>query len=275
MNKIFLILAAGFAALTMQAQQPYQSIPMEIWPGKIPGKSEKKAPHVFQKDNEHIDVVTTPTLELFKPSEEKKNNQAIVVCPGGAYRLLAYVKEGQEIAKWLTEQGYTVYVLAYRVPGNREGALQDAFRAIRIVRSKGFEKVGLIGFSAGASLSCRAATRWKEDLYPAQDKADKLSQRPDYAMLIYPAYLDEGENHTLSPELTVNKETCPLFVWGTQDDKSYGAPSSLTILQAMVQHGAPIELHFQVKGGHGYGMRGEGAAKIWPKLAEEWLKTQR
>lgn len=275
MNKFLLTLATGLVVLTMQAQKTYKSTPVEIWPGSIPGATTKKAPHVFQADNEHIDEVTTPTLEVFKPDAKKTNNQAIVVCPGGAYRILAYVKEGQEIAQWLAAQGYTAYVLAYRVPNNRDGALQDAFRAIRIVRSKGFEKVGLIGFSAGASLSCRAATRWKENLYPAQDKAEKLSQRPDYAMLIYPAYLDEGENHTLSPELTVDKETCPLFVWGTQDDKSYGAPSSLTILQAMVQHGAPIELHFQVKGGHGYGMRGEGAAKIWPKLAEEWLKTQR
>ena len=93
-------------------------------------------------------------------------------------------------------------------------------------------------------------------------------------MLIYPAYLDEGENHTLSPELTVTKETSPLFVFGTQDDENYGSISSVTILQAMQAKGAPIELHYLVKGGHGYGMRGDGAGKIWPLLAEQWLKTQ-
>ncbi len=273
MKRFLITLATGIVAMSMQAQL-YKTTPTEIWPKKVPGETKAKAVPKLTQDPEHWAEVTSPTLECFKPEASKKNNQAVVVCPGGAYNILAYPKEGQEIAEWLASQGYTAYVLAYRIPGKRDGALQDIFRSIRLVRSYGFNKVGCIRFSAGASLCCRAATRWGENLYEVQDKSDSQNQRPDFAMLIYPAYLDEGEGHTLSPELTVTKETSPLFVWATQDDTRYGAASSATILPAMLKAGAPIELHLQEKGGHGYGMRGDGAGKIWPQLAEKWLKTQ-
>ena len=164
-------------------------------------------------------------------------------------------------------------MLAYRIPNDRKGALQDVQRAIRLVRSKGATQVGVIGFSAGTSLSCRACTRWNEPAYEAnpKDNVDSLSCRPDFGILIYPAYLDEGENHTLTPELTVTKDTPPLFVFGTEDDVQYSGPSSITIADAMQRAGAPIELHYLTRGGHGYGMR-YGAGLIWPTLAEEWLK---
>ena len=175
------------------------------------------------------------------------------------------------MARWLAGQGYTAFVLAYRVPKNRPGALQDAQRAIRTVRSRGFASVGIIGFSAGASLSCRAATRWAQPAYAPQDDIDRQSCRPDFGMLIYPAYLDEGPEGTLTPELTVSAETPPLFVFGTEDDKQYSAPSCMTITDAMRRAGAPVELHYLPRGGHGYGLRG-GAGLVWPKLAETWLQ---
>ncbi len=271
--KKLLTLTLTLLAITMQAQY-YKTTPTEIW-DKVPSAQKAKALPVVRADGEHWDEVTCPTLEKFEPAEGTDNKQAIIVCPGGAYNILAYVKEGQEIAEWLSKQGYTAYVLAYRVPKQREGALQDLYRSIRLVRAeKNYEKVGCIGFSAGASLCCRAATNFTKETYQHTDKADKQNQRPDFAMLIYPAYLADGENQTLTPELTVSKETCPLFVWGTQDDVHSG-PSSVTIMAAMQKHQAPIELHYHVKGGHGYGMRGDGAGKIWPALAEQWLKTQR
>lgn len=272
MKRFILSLVAGLTALGMQAGTPYRHPLTDLWKTVPEETQQKKAPEISD-DLEFISKVNNPTLEEFLPFPGNKNGKAVVVCPGGAYQFLSYIKEGQEVAQWLAGQGYTAYVLAYRVPDNRKGALQDIFRAIRMIRAKGFEQVGTIGFSAGASLSCRAATRWNEETYTPQDDMDKQNQRPDFAMLIYPAYLDEGKDHTLTPELTVTKETCPLFVFGTQDDTAYGAPSSITILQAMYEKGAPIELHFMVKGGHGYGLRNEGAGRIWPTLAEEWLKT--
>ncbi|MBP5380760.1 MAG: alpha/beta hydrolase [Bacteroidaceae bacterium] len=246
-----------------------------IWGKQIPGDGERKEVvwRENQRDGEHFTEVTNPTLEAFLPEPSKSNGKAVVVCPGGGYFILAYEKEGQEVAQWLSSLGYNAYVLAYRIPNDRQGALQDVQRAIRLVRSKGATEVGVIGFSAGASLSCRACTRWNEPAYEAtpKDNVDTLSCRPDFGILIYPAYLDEGENHTLTPELTVTKDTPPLFVFGTEDDVQYSGPSSLTIADAMQRAGAPIELHYLTRGGHGYGMR-YGAGLIWPALAEEWLK---
>ena len=249
---------------------------VEIWPKKVPGGAEKKEV-VWQErsnDGRAFFEVSTPTLEAFVPDSSKSNGKAVILCPGGAYMMLAYEKEGQEIAQWLAGIGYNAYVLAYRVPNNRLGALQDVQRAIRIVRSKGATQVGVIGFSAGASLSCRACTRWNEPTYEAnpKDKIDTLSCRPDFGILIYPAYLDEGENHTLTPELTVTKDTPPMFVFGTEDDVKYSGPSTPVILDAMQRAGAPIEAHYLVRGGHGYGMR-RGVGLVWPPLVEQWLKT--
>ena len=246
-----------------------------IWGKQIPGDGERQEVvwRENQRDGEHFTEVTNPTLEAFLPEPSKSNGKAVVVCPGGGYFILAYEKEGQEVAQWLSSLGYNAYVLAYRIPNDRKGALQDVQRAIRLVRSKGATQVGVIGFSAGASLSCRACTRWNEPAYEAnpKDNVDSLSCRPDFGILIYPAYLDEGENHTLTPELTVTKDTPPLFVFGTEDDVQYSGPSSITIADAMQRAGAPIELHYLTRGGHGYGMR-YGAGLIWPTLAEEWLK---
>jgi len=261
-----------FYAASLSAQ--YLNNATSIWPKEIPGGGEKKALKWSENNNDgnRMSEVSDPTLEAFVPEASKSNGKAVVVCPGGGYVMLAYQKEGQEVAQWLSSLGYNAYVLAYRVPNNRLGALQDIQRAIRVVRAQGATQVGVIGFSAGASLSCRAATRWNEPAYEEQDKYDTLSCRPDFGILIYPAYLDEGKNHTLTPELTVTKDTPPLFVFGTEDDVKYSGPSSITIVDAMQKAGAPIELHYLTRGGHGYGMR-RGAGLIWPSLCETWLKT--
>ena len=271
----FLILSfSPFLTLSMSAQ--YVNKPTAIWGKKMPGGGERKDVVWNHRPNDGcaFTQVSDPTLEAFVPDSSKSNGKAVIVCPGGAYAMLAYEKEGQEVAKWLCAQGYNAYVLAYRVPNNRLGALQDIQRSIRLVRSKGANQVGVIGFSAGASLSCRACTRWNEPAYEAypKDPIDSVSCRPDFGILIYPAYLDEGPDHTLTPELTVTKDTPPMFVFGTEDDDKYSGPSVPVIMQAMQRAGAPVEVHYLTKGGHGYGMR-RGAGLIWPPLAEEWLKT--
>ncbi len=271
----FLIFSfSHFLILSMSAQ--YVNKPASIWGKTIPGGAERKDLVWGQRASDGVAFtqVTDPTLEAFVPEASKSNGKAVIVCPGGAYAMLAYEKEGQEVAQWLSDQGYNAYVLAYRVPNNRLGALQDIQRSIRLVRSKGATEVGVIGFSAGASLSCRACTRFAEPAYEGnpKDRIDSLSCRPDFGILIYPAYLDEGPNHTLTPELTVTKDTPPMFVFGTEDDVKYSGPSVPVIMDAMQRAGAPIEVHYLTKGGHGYGMR-RGVGLVWPPLAEQWLKS--
>lgn len=275
---LFCSLATFFTASVLPASAQYFNKPSDIWLNDMPGM-ERKGRVAAESEADSVNGtkltrVTNPTLEAFMPVEGTSNGHAVIVCPGGAYHNLAYQKEGQEVAQWLARQGYNAYVLAYRVPDNREGALQDLQRSIRVLRHLGAKDVGVIGFSAGASLACRAATNWKEPSYLVKDKAiDTLSCRPDFAMLIYPAYLNEGEGGTLSPDLHVDADTPPMFVFGSQDDTWYSGPSCKTILKAMQEAGAPIELHYLPKAGHGYGMR-RGAGKIWPALAEHWLREK-
>ncbi len=252
-----------------------------LWSGDVPGEKEiKHAP--VQSSNTKGDVirlkeVTNPALVVYKPEIANSSEAGIIICPGGGYSILAIDKEGYEIAEWLNSLGYTAFVLQYRVPQKQQGALNDIQRALRLVRARADDyqlnpqKIGVMGFSAGGSLCARASTQFNADTYAKRDDIDSFSCRPDFAVLIYPAYLDQGENRSLTPELTISESTPPFFVFGTADDK-YGN-SSLVITTALRDNKIPVELHVLAQGGHGYGLRpGNMAAETWPVLLKGWLK---
>lgn len=273
MNKTKTMLLAS--AMLLAAPAWAQESERNIWPDKSPAevvlKKGKMKQTMGEDDILRIQQMPVPTLQKF-PVVKSPKGKVVIVCPGGGYQILAVNHEGTEIAQWLNALGYTAYVLRYRVPDNREGALQDVQRAIRIARAENPGKqVGVMGFSAGASLTARAATRFQSPSYTATDETDTQSARPDFAALIYPAYMDEGEHHTLTPELTITEQTPPFFVFQTADDP-YGN-SALVISQALRNHKIPVQLHIYEKGGHGYGLRANlaEAASKWPKLMEEWL----
>lgn len=273
MNKTKTMLLAS--AMLLAAPAWAQESERNIWPDKRPAevvlKKGKMKQTMGEDDILRIQQMPVPTLQKF-PVVKSPKGKVVIVCPGGGYQILAVNHEGTEIAQWLNALGYTAYVLRYRVPDNRKGALQDVQRAIRIARAENPGKqVGVMGFSAGASLTARAATRFQSPSYTATDETDTQSARPDFAALIYPAYMDEGEHHTLTPELTITEQTPPFFVFQTADDP-YGN-SALVISQALRNHKIPVQLHIYEKGGHGYGLRANlaEAASKWPKLMEEWL----
>jgi acetyl esterase/lipase len=252
-----------------------------LWPGKVPGETkEKQLPVMDKPRNDNVTrfaEVTNPAVEVYPADPSKSNNCAVIVCPGGAYRILAYDLEGTEIAEWLNKLGFTAFVLQYRIPDKKEGALQDAQRAMRIVRRNASkwnidsEKIGIIGFSAGGSLSARTSTLFNNRTYQPVDESDSLSSRPSFAMLIYPAYLDQGPNKTLTPELELTKSIPPIFIFQTADDP-YGN-SALVMAGALRNARLPVELHLLPAGGHGYGLRpGKPAPETWPLLAEKWLQ---
>lgn len=260
------------------AQQP---VTIHLWPGKVPQETNPKAADVISDDHRQevtrISRVTDPVIEVFEPKDADKTGTGVIVCPGGGYNILAIDLEGYEVARWLNSLGITAFVLHYRVPENPAGALADAQRAIRLVRdrfvnhSPNLQKIGILGFSAGASLSARAGTRYLDSLYKPADQVDEISARPDFAMLIYPAYLDEGKDRSLTPELRVDAQTPPMFIFGTADDQL--ANSALVMAGALRDHKVPVELHLLPVGGHGYGVRpGNPAAEAWPALAGNWLK---
>lgn len=254
---------------------------IHLWPNNVPGETEPKHPPV-KTDNTNGNVtritdITDPALVIYPASTNNNNGAGVIICPGGGYNILAIDKEGYEVAEWLNTLGFSAFVLQYRVPQKQEGALQDAQRALKIVRSKAKEwnlnpdKIGIMGFSAGGSLSARASTLYDKTTYQKIDKIDELSCRPDFALLIYPAYLDKGENRTLTPELEVNEQTPPTFLFATADDNHCN--SALVFTGALRDNKVPVELHVLPEGGHGYGLRpGNVAARKWPELTEEWLE---
>lgn len=261
---------------------PYQDggDTIHLWSDRVPGETEAKHPPVKSANTSgnvvRITDITDPVLVVFEPDEPNRSRAGIIISPGGGYNILAVDKEGYEVAGWLNSLGYTAFVLQYRVPDKREGALDDIQRAIRLVRYRADEyglnvnKIGVLGFSAGGHLSARAATGFTLAPYQNKDAIDELSCRPNFTMLVYPAFLDAGKDHTIDTNLTIDRYTSPFFIFGTADDK-YGN-SSLVMAQALRNKEIPVDLHFLSKGGHGYGLReGNPAAETWPVLAEAWL----
>lgn len=277
--KQFIILFTMIGLHTVSIAQQKELI--HLWPTTVPGETEARHTAVVTPDSSwgvvRLTDVTDPVLEVFPAPAENNTGVGVIVCPGGAYNILAVNLEGYEIAAWLNKLGYTAFVLQYRVPKKEAGALQDAQRAIRIVRSRAAswglnpQKIGIMGFSAGGSLTARAATQYNANVYTPVDAADALSARPAFGMLIYPAYLDKGEGRTLTPELKLNDQTPPMFIFATADD-FYGN-SALVMAGALRDAKIPVELHFYATGGHGYGLRpGNPAANVWPGLAATWLQ---
>ena len=176
----------------------------------------------------------------------------------------------------------TAVLVKYRVP-RREGRakhdapLQDVQRAISYVRYHADElninpnQIGVMGFSAGAHLSVMASTLFDTRTYPAVDEADKVSCRPDYCLLVYPAYLS-GKNFTLAPDVKISSQIPPTMMIQAEDDK-YFVDSSLFYYYALKQAKVPAWLHLYSEGGHGYGLRNTGhAVNEWPLRAADWFK---
>jgi acetyl esterase/lipase len=208
------------------------------------------------------------------------------VCPGGGYNILAYDLEGTEVCRWLNSVGVTGVLLKYRVPARKglerhTAALQDVQRAIGIVRSRAGEwkidpkRVGVLGFSAGGHLAAAVSNNYAERTYPAVDDADKQSCRPDFALLIYPAYLAQKEDLSkLSPEMKVTAQTSPAFLVMTQDDP-IKMENVYTYATALKYAKVPAEVHVYATGGHGYGLRPTAnPVSHWPQRAAEWLESQ-
>jgi len=215
-------------------------------------------------------------------------NSRIVVFPGGGYNILAFDLEGTEVCEWLNSINVTCVLLKYRVPDSgpypkSAAALQDAQRAIGMVRTHAADwsidphRIGVLGFSAGGHLSAALSTHFEQRVYDPVDSADQQSCRPDFAVLVYPAYLSAAEGSlAIAPEIRVTQETPSAFVVQAEDDHSY-IDSSLAYFAALKNAKVPAELHIYAEGGHGYGLRRtDQPVTRWPELVEskrEWNNT--
>ncbi len=296
MNSIRLLAASltlSVAALSAVTAAPSDPIP--LWPAGAPGDTAKLPPEgdlskptdgkPGGKDVIRLGNVTNPTLTVYSAPADKNTGAAVIVCPGGGYSILAYDLEGSEVCEWLNSIGVTGVLLKYRVPtregdGKHVAQLQDAQRALGLVRQHAADwkidskRIGILGFSAGGHLSANASNNYAERAYPKVDAADDLSCRPDFSILIYPAYLtkkDEGDK--LSAGLDVNAQTPPTFLVQTEDD-AVRPENALFYYAALTKAKVPSELHLYPHGGHGYGLRpSEQTVSHWPQRAEEWMRA--
>jgi len=244
----------------------------------MPGRGAKEPEAEVKRDDgfQRITNVSRPTLALF-PAVPKDGAAApaMIVCPGGGYSYTVMDKEGSEIAAWLNSAGITALVLKYRTPNNREGALQDVQRSLSLVRARAGEwkidpnRVGVIGFSAGGNVAAKASTRFDERAYSAIDEVDRQSCRPDFVVLVYPAYLDDKAGH-VSPDLNLAAKIPPTLIVHSEDDKPF-VPGSKIYDAALTEAKVPHEFRLYPTGGHGYGLHCEREAKAWPADALSWL----
>ncbi len=284
-----------FFAVTSYSAEPSKVI--ELWPDGAPGEKgnigeerdmTKPADRmVAGKPVIRLSNVSKPTISVYPAPSEKNVSTAALVFPGGGYKNLSTDLEGSEVCEWLNSLGVTAILVKYRVP-RREGLekhfapLQDAQRAMSVIRSRAVElkidpkKIGVIGFSAGGHLAASLSTSGDTRAYPKIDSADESSFRPDFALLIYPAYLTLTNDLTkLSPEVAVSTNH-PLTFLAMAEDDGLHVENVLTYYLALKQAKIPGELHIYPSGGHGYGLRkSDSPATTWPDRAAEWLRRQR
>jgi acetyl esterase/lipase len=263
------------AAASASALDATPATTVDVWPeGRMPGRGadEPEAERPSKDQFHRITNISRPTLTVFPAA--KKGAPAVIVCPGGGYNYVVYDKEGTEVAAWLNSNGFTALVLKYRTPKNREGALQDLQRALSLARARAPEwnidpkRLGVIGFSAGGNLAAKASTLFDQRSYQAIDAVDKQSCRPDFAVLVYPAYLErEGR---VAPDLDLKARIPPTLIVSTEDD-NISAGGSKLYHAALDEAKAPNEFLLYPTGGHGYGLRSEREVRVWPQAALEWL----
>ncbi len=284
---LFLLLAPG------QTQEKPQVL--EVWPGKVPGETgqvgeekvlEQKKP--TDKPVKRLTNVSKPTLTIYRPAKDKDTGAAVLICPGGGYNILAWDLEGEEVATWLNSIGVSGIILKYRVPRRPDqpkdrpprGPLQDAQRSLSLLRSQaktlGLDprRLGILGFSAGGHLTAATATNFDQRAYDPLDDVDKESCRPDFAVLVYPAYLVAKDKDELAPEIRVRKDCPPMFFAHASNDPIKSDNSVLTYL-ALRRAGVPAELHIFAAGGHGFGLRPSALpCSSWPRHCAQWLQHQ-
>jgi len=271
-----------------------QSMKINLWPeGNIPLSIKNNLQEqAISTDIVRIGKVQVPQIEVYLPNKRSVTGQAVIICPGGGYSILAYDWEGTDVAKLLNAHGIAAIVLKYRLPDSLSSTapdqvpLMDAKQAMRIVREKAASwninpnKIGVMGFSAGGHLASTLSTHFEEET------------KPNFSILIYPVIsMDKSIAHMgsrnnligkqpseemaklYSNELQVTANTPPTFLIHATDDQSVPVENSLLYYQALKKNKVPTEMHIYPAGGHGFGLaNGNRSLESWPVLLIEWMK---
>ncbi len=289
---IGLIIAAMLAGGTAIAADPFV---VDLWPGKPPGDlpvrgAEKTFLHKspIYGTNLLITNVTKPTLTVYLPAKDRNTRTAMVICPGGGYWDLYWVKEGEEVAAWLNSQGMAGIILKYRVPRPPNvpesetpiGPQLDAQRAMSTVRSRAAEwginprRIGIIGFSVGGHLALVTATGFAKRTYEPIDSIDQVSSRPDFAVLCYSGFLKAPNKDEIWPGLHIPADTPPVMLVHASDDTMSKSDQSVIMYLALRRAGVSAELHLFATGEHDFGVRQDNRLPSgWPGLCINWLQS--
>jgi acetyl esterase/lipase len=298
-RKVLLGMASAIVSAILVAQQPAGQpapghVTLPLWPGTAPGAptnlppegdtTTPQQPLIAGRPVIRLGNVAKPTLTVYSP-QANNTGAAVVVFPEGGYQILAMDLEGTEVCDWLNNIGVTCVLVKYRVPNTgpypkSSDALQDAQRALGMVREHAAEwqvdprRIGVLGFSAGAHLSAALSTHYDQRLYDPVDAADKLSCRPDFAVIVYPGYLaiaDQGM--APNPDVHPTADTPTSFIVQAEDD-SVHVENATVYFTALKNAKVAAELHIYAQGGHGYGLRRTDLpVTTWPQSVETWLHT--
>lgn len=289
----FVIILAVVAAAAVRAQQPQLPIAdgqlLRLWEGAAPGAL----------GNDEGDI---PVLTVYLPRVMQASTPAMVICPGGAYRVLASNHEGRQVAGYLNSLGIAAFVLRYRLGPKYHHPIElgDAQRAIRMLRARAPEwrldpaRIGIMGFSAGGHLAMTASTWFDRGNPSASDVIERNGSRPDLTVLGYPVislvepWTHQGSKDNLlgpnpdpalvqrlSGERAVTKDTPPTFIFQTNEDGTVPAENSLNYFLALRKAGVPSEMHVFEKGPHGVGLANDDPLLApWSTLLGNWLRLR-
>jgi acetyl esterase/lipase len=289
---VFRTLCLGMFLTTLAAAQ--EVIP--LYPATPPGSTQESSTpesypekEYFSKlwNTEVVANVTKPSLTVFKPSPELRNGTALVICPGGGFMALSITSEGDDVAKYMAARGVTAFVLKYRIAHTSEDATQefaamladmpkyhvllakfvplavaDGLAAVTYVRQHASEwgvspdRVGIIGFSAGGSITAGVAFHYAPEGRPA---------------FVAPIYAG-GEEFK---DAAVPADAPPMFIAAATDDQLGLVPESVALYQRWTAAHKSAELHIYARGGHGFGM---GKHNIptdhWIDRFADWLELE-
>jgi acetyl esterase/lipase len=292
---VFILILASNMLYAQEVIKLYDVVPNSKT-SDITEKSETAADGITR-----VSQVVSPEIIIYRP--EKPNGTAVLICPGGGYRILAITHEGHDVARVFNQWGVTAFVLKYRLPDDKTmmdktiGPLQDAERGIQLIRQNAKQwgvdpkKVGVMGFSAGGHLAASLSTKYTQEVI---ENHKHTSLRPDFSVLVYPviSFTDSlghtgsrdnligknpypGKIRKFSNELLVNKKTPPAFLVHAKDDGAVPFGNSVVYYEALQKNKIPAAIRLFEKGGHGFGMHNKKEAGDWMSELQQWLVKEK
>lgn len=269
----FLLLSALLPVGAMAQSQP---VVIPLWEKGAPGFENRKDIPEQSKDW-WVKSINNPSLTLFRPPSDIANGCAVIVAPGGGFRELVFDAEGKQVAEFLNKIGVTVFVLKYRLPNEKgspykiENVHQDAYRAVRLVRSRAEEfgidpkRIGMLGFSAGGAVVMMVSFEKGNGDQAAPDPIDRTNGRLDFQMMVYPGG---------TPPKNIPSDSPPAFLICANDDE-YGCDEvTFELLVKFREAKVPVEAFFLARGKHAFNMGDRSqyiAVRNWPQRLADWL----